>query len=666
MFARTAEHALPRACAQVAFGAVDGFDDVALDAAPLPRPGPSPACAACAVARCLVYLGDLARYISLHAPGDNAGKDWGAARSYYAAAARLQPGNGNPFNQLAVVATYTNAALRAAYCYARAQAAPQPFVTARDNLGLLLRDVPAPQPRTTPAAAAAEAFVRALGALFTRSSECGAAVAAALAALDAALASPPAAAALLAWSPDGVAPPALYMAAVALCCERTAAWAAPGAGALPAQAAAASATLLFGLTARLLRRAAAEAAAPPPRAAALPAALPLLEWAAASPADAAPPPAPPPAEAAARAAAWAAAAALLNALQEAGADAAAPHAHAARADALCAAPEDFELRGLLLLSLPHAALRFGTHREWAAAVAAAAAGESGAAARARAQRALAAGLRIASAAASQPLLRSPATGRFTPVVDPAAAAAAAGLPWPPPSPAGSGAADLGGAGAAPNDSFGALIEPSPDAEADMADAPLLAAAAALQPPELEAAGAAAGRITWRPQRPAGAGAAEAPSSFSLFAMQPPAAPPPLPSAALLPRAPPPAPPSSLLAGLGGSPSAARPAQPGFAGVASMGMQPSVADNAAAARWTATFVPHNAPDESALPLPFPGLLAAAQLAPPPAPPPGACPPARPAQSACDASVWLLWLHAHRTLHLCAGFATPLRTSNPFLT
>ena len=56
------------------------------------------------VHRCLIYLGDLARYRELHS--DRKEKKYSLARNFYTLAIWLCPDIGNPFNQLAVIDTY--------------------------------------------------------------------------------------------------------------------------------------------------------------------------------------------------------------------------------------------------------------------------------------------------------------------------------------------------------------------------------------------------------------------------------------------------------------------------------------------------------------------------------------------------------------------------------
>lgn len=84
--------------------------------------------------RCLIYLGDLARYKGLYGEGESKSRDYAAASSYYLQAASLWPSSGNPHHQLAILATYSGDELMAVYRYFRSLAAENPFSTARDNL----------------------------------------------------------------------------------------------------------------------------------------------------------------------------------------------------------------------------------------------------------------------------------------------------------------------------------------------------------------------------------------------------------------------------------------------------------------------------------------------------------------------------------------------------
>lgn len=88
--------------------------------------------------RCLIFLGDLARYKEVHGNlQDTRSMDFSVAAGYYLQAASLWPSSGNPHNQLAVLATYVNDELLAVYRYFRSLSVETPFLTARDNLILL-------------------------------------------------------------------------------------------------------------------------------------------------------------------------------------------------------------------------------------------------------------------------------------------------------------------------------------------------------------------------------------------------------------------------------------------------------------------------------------------------------------------------------------------------
>ncbi|XP_073014667.1 nonsense-mediated mRNA decay factor SMG7-like [Primulina eburnea] len=84
--------------------------------------------------RCLIYLGDLARYKGLYGEGDSKARDFMAASSYYMQASSLWPSSGNPHHQLAILAGYSNDELVSIYRYFRSLAVDNPFITARDNL----------------------------------------------------------------------------------------------------------------------------------------------------------------------------------------------------------------------------------------------------------------------------------------------------------------------------------------------------------------------------------------------------------------------------------------------------------------------------------------------------------------------------------------------------
>ncbi|XP_027939803.1 protein SMG7-like [Vigna unguiculata] len=86
--------------------------------------------------RCLIYLGDLARYKGLYGGSDSKKREYAAASSYYLQAATIWPSSGNPYHQLALLASYNEDELTTVYCYFRSLAVDSPFSTARDNLVL--------------------------------------------------------------------------------------------------------------------------------------------------------------------------------------------------------------------------------------------------------------------------------------------------------------------------------------------------------------------------------------------------------------------------------------------------------------------------------------------------------------------------------------------------
>ncbi len=65
-------------------------------------------------------------------------KNWMKAGDYYRQSLQLIPDSGNPHNQLAVLATYTDDDFEAIYHYFRSLAVSNPFVTAKDNLVVLV------------------------------------------------------------------------------------------------------------------------------------------------------------------------------------------------------------------------------------------------------------------------------------------------------------------------------------------------------------------------------------------------------------------------------------------------------------------------------------------------------------------------------------------------
>ena len=76
--------------------------------------------------RCLLYLGDLARYMELYS--DSETKDFSNAEKYYERAAIQEPSSGNAQNQMAVLATYSDSECTAVYRYCRSILVKQPFL----------------------------------------------------------------------------------------------------------------------------------------------------------------------------------------------------------------------------------------------------------------------------------------------------------------------------------------------------------------------------------------------------------------------------------------------------------------------------------------------------------------------------------------------------------
>jgi len=100
--------------------------------------------------RCLLFLGDLARYRELcSGAGDARSKSprvWADADRYYRLALAVVPSSGHPHNQLAVLASYCELNVVVVYRYIRALCAAEPFATAGGNLfSLFLKRATAPR-----------------------------------------------------------------------------------------------------------------------------------------------------------------------------------------------------------------------------------------------------------------------------------------------------------------------------------------------------------------------------------------------------------------------------------------------------------------------------------------------------------------------------------------
>ncbi|XP_061341576.1 nonsense-mediated mRNA decay factor SMG7-like isoform X2 [Gastrolobium bilobum] len=87
--------------------------------------------------RCLVCMGDLARYKQQCENPDIQNHNWAVAASHYLEATRIWPDSGNPQNQLAVLATYVGDEFLTLYHCVRSLAVKEPFPDAWNNLILL-------------------------------------------------------------------------------------------------------------------------------------------------------------------------------------------------------------------------------------------------------------------------------------------------------------------------------------------------------------------------------------------------------------------------------------------------------------------------------------------------------------------------------------------------
>ncbi|XP_014224992.1 telomerase-binding protein EST1A isoform X2 [Trichogramma pretiosum] len=77
-----------------------------------------------------LFLGDLARYKELI----NETTNYGKSRQWYLKAQQINPKNGRPYSQLALLATYARRKLDAVYYYMRSLMASNPFPSARESL----------------------------------------------------------------------------------------------------------------------------------------------------------------------------------------------------------------------------------------------------------------------------------------------------------------------------------------------------------------------------------------------------------------------------------------------------------------------------------------------------------------------------------------------------
>ncbi|KAL1140647.1 hypothetical protein AAG570_000577, partial [Ranatra chinensis] len=83
-----------------------------------------------AAQKLFLFLGDLARYKEQA----NESNSYGLARQWYMKAHQINPKNGRPYNQLALLAMYMRRRLDAVYYFMRSLMASNPLITARDSL----------------------------------------------------------------------------------------------------------------------------------------------------------------------------------------------------------------------------------------------------------------------------------------------------------------------------------------------------------------------------------------------------------------------------------------------------------------------------------------------------------------------------------------------------
>ncbi|KAK5850859.1 hypothetical protein PBY51_001698 [Eleginops maclovinus] len=111
----------------------DYMDGIAIRARPLRK---TVKYALISAQRCMICQGDIARYREQASDSANYGK----ARSWYLKAQQIAPKNGRPYNQLALLAVYTNRKLDAVYYYMRSLAASNPILTAKESLMSLFEE----------------------------------------------------------------------------------------------------------------------------------------------------------------------------------------------------------------------------------------------------------------------------------------------------------------------------------------------------------------------------------------------------------------------------------------------------------------------------------------------------------------------------------------------
>ncbi|KAM7254854.1 hypothetical protein ACFE04_020095 [Oxalis oulophora] len=88
-----------------------------------------------------ICIGDLARYKEQYGKQKEEDRNWSVAATHYLEASKIWPDNGNPQNQLAVLATYVGDDFLALYHCTRSLAVKEPFRDAWNNLSLLFERI---------------------------------------------------------------------------------------------------------------------------------------------------------------------------------------------------------------------------------------------------------------------------------------------------------------------------------------------------------------------------------------------------------------------------------------------------------------------------------------------------------------------------------------------
>lgn len=94
-------------------------------------------CALLSAQKCLLCLGDLARYKEQIEETSNFGK----ARQYYQQASNIEPRNGRPFNQLAILAMNTKRKFEAVYYNMRCLMSKNPFTSSQESLTVIFDEI---------------------------------------------------------------------------------------------------------------------------------------------------------------------------------------------------------------------------------------------------------------------------------------------------------------------------------------------------------------------------------------------------------------------------------------------------------------------------------------------------------------------------------------------